>query len=334
MINYLTQNTFADYNDKVNPSQQVGQASGGGMGNKSARVVDVLRTVYPNVSTITSAKDINAEIVFIEPLLFFMDWCEGFNVDEELEALQNSSALKVLYNSELALMRMNHNKRTSLIAACDIVTTNCEFHRNLLGYLHIDKPLHLLCDPVPDDFHNYKSPRKKMELIVVSYISWFKNTTEVIEIFKRLEGVIKRKYVGSNSLWSNVPILPTSIRLQRELYKNCDTVFPELNRLQLAKEMRKSRFGLWVAYHDAYSYSVQEMLRSGVIIVGSNHGLTHEIPIETATGAKSKVELIKKLMEQPIPELNKRSLEISEWAKTFSSYDVFLDQVKGIIARG
>ena len=301
------------------------------MATKTARVIEVLRSVYPTAKTVTRCEDIDADFVLIEPLYFTMT-PDDIDPVKTVKQLKEHPARKILYCSEKSIFRMDPDLRTSLIDACDVVTVNCKFMRNLFDYLQTNIQLHWLCDPVPDVFFNPGFTEKKKQILATGYIAWHKNTADVIEVFKRLEGTtIERKYIGSNGLWSNVPISNHSRSLQSELYKNCDSVIEEVARDELAYEMRRTRFGLWLAYHDTFSFSTHEMMMSGVLIMGSNHGLASEIPARASGSVEEQVKTIKRVLAKSDDVLDKESKKVANWARKRVSFDAFFNQFKVIL---
>ena len=333
MIDYLTHPTFSTYNEAFTPSNQSSNIlTGGGLSTKTARVIEALQTVYPTVKTITHPKDIVSDVVLIEPLLFTMRACD-YTIEEMIDELEASKAYKILYCSEKSILRMNHIIRNRIVKICHVITINCEFQRKVFQYVQIEKPLYRLCDPIPEIFCKPDESEKQMGILSTGHIAWFKNTEEVIKIFKSLKGVLPRTYIGSNNLWSNMEITDHSKQLQEELYEHCDMVFSEVARKQLAQEMKKTWLGLWIGYHDTFAFSLQEMMRCGVIIIGANHGLAPEVPIHVGSSTKEKIELIKGFTKDPVKKLDSISNEVANWAFRNSSYETFLRQLQKILAR-
>ena len=167
MIDYLTHPKFLNYNPSVLPSSQGG---GGGMGTKTYRVLEALRDVYPRTQGICDASEITADTVLIEPLRFTL-LTEGHgdreyeSVEQLIHELQNHESRKILYCSELTLMRMPHDLREQVVGLSDCVTANCKFQANVFKYVnvHTDR---ILCDPVPDVFLSRLSYRERKPRLV------------------------------------------------------------------------------------------------------------------------------------------------------------------------
>ena len=121
MIDYLTHPKFLNYDPSVLPSSQGG---GGGMGTKTYRVLEALRDVYPRTQGICDASEITADTVLIEPLRFTLP-TEGYgdreyeSVEKLIHGLRNHKSRKILYCSELTLMRMPHFLREQVVGLFD-----------------------------------------------------------------------------------------------------------------------------------------------------------------------------------------------------------------------
>ena len=335
MIDYLTHPKFVNYDCAQLPSAQGG---GGGMGVKTYRVLEALRSVYPKTRVITDGYEIKADTVLIEPLRFSLATAPFSakphqTADELLEFLVNSPAKKILYCSELTLMRMPHSIRDQVLACCDAVTTNCAFQANVFKYVGV-RGTFKLCDPVPDVFLSRLSyADRKPRIVATGNISWQKNAPQVIEVFKALKGVVERVYVGSASLWHDVSNEEIPQRLQEAFYAHTDRVIPEATTQQIASEFHNARFGLWVAYHDTFATATQEMIMAGLPVVAAKHGLTSEIPVWPASGVREQVEAIKRLLRESDESLEEQSKRISKWAVENVSYTAFETQLKEVLRK-
>lgn len=331
MIDYLTNSTFVGYNEYLPPSGQTPGIGAGGVSTKTARVLEALSTSYRQVQVVETGARLSNQVVLVEPLLFSMR--QPGAAQHEIDLLKNHEALKILYCSEKALLRLDHELRQALIDACDVVTCNCTFQNRLFKYLDINAPVKTLCDPVPDKVFTYdENTEKQKQIVATGHIDWFKNPQEVAQVFEGLEGAgIERVYIGSSRLWSDAQVSKWATEAEQAIHTHADTVLPEANRAEVARTLRDSRFGLWTPFHETFGCALNEMLMSGVIVVGSNHGAAAELPITRLSGAEAKVAWVKKLAGASDSELKAIALEVREWAKTHCSYEVFLDQFKALI---
>ncbi|MDE0298616.1 MAG: glycosyltransferase [Candidatus Poribacteria bacterium] len=333
MIDYLTHPKFLNYDPSIPPSSQGG---GGGMGTKTYRVLEALRDVYPRTQGICDASEITADTVLIEPLRFTLP-TEGYgdrdleSVNELIHGLRNHKSRKILYCSELTLMRMPHVLREQVVESCDLVTANCKYQANLFKYVNVHTN-HTLCDPVPDVFLSRLNFReRKRRLVATGNVSWQKNAPQVVEVFKRLKGAVERVYVGSAALWYTASEEEGPQRLQEELYANTDRVVHEATTEQIAREFQDARFGFWCAFHDTFATAAQEMMMSGMPVVAAKHGLASEMPAWSASGVRAQVDAVKRLAGETDESLEQQSERISKWARENVSYAAFQGQLKEVL---
>ena len=57
------------------------------------------------------------------------------DVETLIHGLQNHESRKILYCSELTLMRMPHDLREQVVGLSDLVTANCNFQTNVFKYV-------------------------------------------------------------------------------------------------------------------------------------------------------------------------------------------------------
>lgn len=334
MIDYLTHPKFTGYDESQPPSSQ--PKGGGGMATKTCRVLEALKQRYPKTRVITNADRITADTVLIEPLLFTLP-TEGYpghdpeTPEDALGKLENCSAKKILYNSELTLLRMPHSLREHILSVCDLVTINCKFQADLFKYVDVYSS-HTLCDPIPDKFlPRLDYSRRKPRVVVTGNISWQKNAPQVIEVFKGLKGVIERVYIGSASLWFDTSNEDVPQRLQDELYAHTDRVVHEATTPQMVDEFHNARFGLWLAYHDTFASGLHEMLMAGMPVVAAKHGLAAEIPAWSASGVRAQIDAVKRLVDETDDALEEQSKRISAWSVETVSYGAFQEQLKEVL---
>ena len=329
MINYLTHPQFASYDLRLPPSMQGG---GGGMSAKTARVVEALSEVYPNPKVVTNSWEIDADTLLIEPLRFWLSVTEGYeDADTLLDNLKEYDGRKILYCSEMTLLRFQPELRNRLLKLCDVVTANCKFQARLFWYVNVHP--RILCDPIPLSFYKdstYYLDRK--ETIVASgNISWTKNVHGLIEVFKGLKGHVERVYIGSAKLWSTGTQDQSAHRLEDALYDVCDRVIEDATQQEVIEAFTSARFGVWVAYHDVFATAVHEMLLSGLNVVTAKHGLARELPVSVGSGTADLINSVMALSVSSPEELQAKSDENAQWATKRVAYPAFLGQLKSIL---
>ena len=331
MINYLTHRKFSNFNPDILPSMQGG---GGGMSCKTYRVLEALREVYPGAKIAVNGSDVFADTLLIEPLRFMIPGEEGDDDTETLlETLKNYDGRKVLYCSEFTLLRMPPKLRNRLLGICDAVTANCRYLGRLFRYIGVNTN-QILCDPVPEPlFVPDGGLKRRNRVIATGNVSWTKNTDGVIEVFKRLKGIVERVYIGSAKLWSNSNDVHAH-RMEDALRANTDVFVEEATPKEVANHMKQCQQGFWCAYHDAFATAVHEMLMSGLVVVAAPHGLAKDIPVYVCDSICDQAETIRCLSAKIDPEKTSYVLESAgntAWANDNVSYKAFNQQLRKVV---
>ena len=323
-IDYLTHPNFHNFNPFLLPSQQGG---GGGIHVKTWFVSEALSRTH-GVRLITNTSEIENNVVLIEPLRFRLGVPEyEEDVPALLKGLTETKAKKILFCTEKTILTFSPSLRNSLLSCVDVVTASCEYQKALMKYIGIT-PKCIVRDPISDI---YLSPiafdHKETQLVASGQISWYKNTIQCIEVFKRLAGVIKRVYIGSKGLWATDNNDEHSAQLEDEMASNSDEVIKEVPMHDLARLFFTSRFGLWVAQHDTTATAVMGKLMSGMLVTSARHGYATELPVAAVSGVDAQVSTIRDLMSRSDDELVARSRSVVDWCRNNVSYTVFHDQL-------
>lgn len=329
MINYLTCRRFLGHDPKRLPSMQGG---GGGMSSKTYRVLEALKEWYPDTKGIVNAHEIGADTLLIEPLRFWLPPEEGDqDANALLDGLDQYKGRKVLYCSEFTLLRYPPDLRRRVVETCGAITVNCRYLGRLLRYISVYTN-HILCDPVPHQVFGFGQPTadRQNRIVATGNVSWEKNVHGLIEVFKALEGKMKRVYIGSAKLWSNSGHM-VSHRLEDAVRDNTDIFIEEAVNDAVATEMQQSKYGLWCAYHDTFATAVHEMLMSGLVVTTAPHGLTKELPVTVGGEGAKLVDSVEQLTAMSDEEWTKQSNKNTDWAKTTVSYSAFNMQLRKVL---
>ena len=320
MIDYLTYEDYALYDPHIKPSQQ---RNAGGMQSKTYRVREALDEFFPGARVVSRVDEIRSRVVMIEPLWFIM----GREIDEEIEKLQSLDVKKIIYGSEFGPLRISPSARERFFELGDVVTANCVFLRDLFSYIGIHAS-HILTDPMSNTFTPRDVPRRN-QVVAMGNISWIKNVMQLIEVYKRLEGVTERVYIGSGKLWGITD--KRNEELQAELFEHTDRVLPDAIPAEIAVELQQTKVGYWCAYHDTFSSCTHEMLACGVPVVAGPHGLAPELPIAIAADTASQVDHIRRAIDMPEDEYEAESQRLAEWSRSRVSNAVFAEQLRNVI---
>ena len=325
---YLTLDRYSKY-DPIAPISL--SNPGGGMGPKTLSAIDVWRGFYD----VQASEDINvgADILVVEPLWFLLRG-DGNNlvepdVEDAIDQYKSHPArIKILYTSELALLKLGRGHLGQIVDASTVVTTNCEFQRKLFDmYDILTMPL---CD-VTDGSYFDSDSLKRLSVMGMGRISHEKNSQKVVEIFKRLEGKIERVYFGSASLWGFSK--DNDLPIESELKSHCDTIFSNVPQTTVVRELAGVSLAIFDTFHDCCSTSNLQALASGCLCFYGHHGLWKERPgIHGLETIDDFVEAIEEATDQftCLPD-NGLRIKAEEWAINNTSSNCFINEWQDII---
>ena len=325
MIDYLTCPMWLKYDLTILPEKQ---GFGGGMPVKTQRVLEVLGRRY-FVRGISEVSEATAPLMVIEPLYFNMleDHEDPY---QKLSELKAHPAKKLLYCSEMGLLRMDPPLRNGILSCVDAITCNCLYQAEMFKYIGV-RPDSILTDPIP--CHIFKpSENRTQRVIATGNVSWQKNVAYLVEIFSELQELgVETCYIGSASLWGRTSDVE-NLRLERELKQVADHYHPSLTQAETAEVMRECTAGLWVAWHETFGMGLAELMACGLHCWMFPHGLREERPgldFNTKTAIEGALAIAEKL-DNPPECLSSTS---RTWALKNVSYEAFLTQFEGIIGR-
>lgn len=326
MIDYLTWERYLKYDLSLLPEQQ---GQGGGMPVKTARVLSVLGKRY-FVKGISKVTDATAPLLLIEPLRFHL-YEEDEDIFELLSLLKSHPSKKILYCSEMALLRLEPSVLDELLSCIDIITCNCLYQANMFRYIGV-KPDAILTDPIPCDVFKLSSDRHKKRVIATGNISWQKNAEYLIEIFSELQALsVETCYIGSANLWGKTSD-PFNLNLEKALKAVTTYYHASLTQAETAEVMRSCSVGLWTAWHECFGMGLAELMASGLYCWMFPHGLRDERPgldLDFDSTADAALAIAQSI-DTPPECLSQTS---RDWAVENVSYEAFLDQFESIIGR-
>lgn len=328
MIDVLTIPRFASY-DLMKTARQNG--GGGGMCLKMSRVMEILGANFPGSRMIVDAGDIRYDSVVVD-FAWFVEEVKQGRWSESKKRFEEKGVRKCIgMGSELSFFRMTFPELQEVLKVCDRVTVNCDFLAQLLEGCGIGW-FNRLIDPIPDMFFDdVPVSERKPRVVAAGNVSWFKNSQGVVDVFRALEGRgVERVYIGSASFWGDSQDT-TAKKLERELYASCDVIHEDVPQAEVAALYRASRVGVWCAYHDVFATAVHEMIASGLMVVSAPHGLAYEMPVDILK-PDARADKIVELATMDDEEWLKRSEKCREWARNRVSVNVFLAQLRGLLA--
>ncbi|MDE0315362.1 MAG: hypothetical protein OXM61_10700 [Candidatus Poribacteria bacterium] len=302
---------------------------GGGISTKAQRVYEAWNEWYDDVEMVEKWWELTqypASYLVIDPLSFVF----APNVEAVIEVYEQHPAhFKILYGSELSILEIPYDLRQRIVDASTFVTTCCKFQEDIFHAINIKSTR--FADPVPENvFYNPKH-KKELSVVACGSISDCKQSYKTIEIFKALEGKMKRIYVGGADLWGDTS--QENLRLESEMRHVVEEFYYNVPQSKVAKIFAQAACGIFDTAHETYSESNAEFLMAGGRAYYGLHQLWRERPgVYGLTDPLSFVNAISSETQEfkQVPADEKR--EASEtWALKNCSYTAFMAQWKEII---
>ena len=307
MIDYLVPDFFID-----------GDSCGsGGMHTKVDRVRRAVSSIY-RLHTGSDLSEMRSDFLLIEPLFFRM---EG-NFD--LDALRAHPAKKILYCSEMEMLRCPGGFRKELLKICDVVTCNCDYQASLSTAVGIQNPYRLI-DPIPED--EFKPLPKRLQVVAMGRISEIKGSGFIAELFKALAPTpMETVYVGGAGLWGEAS--EADLALEVDIREYTDVFHQNILPQFVPQAIGGASFFVGNTIHDVFSSCHAEALMSGCISVSGEHPIYAERPGFTVKTAQAAVDVIGELTKgfNKLPD-SQLSQSAREWAADNLSFKTFTNQL-------
>lgn len=295
MIRCLYPERWLGFDIDLNPEKGVNRGLGGGMSVKVSRMLEVLSERYlVGAGTLSDVKD--GELILVDPLWFTLDVKappqEGETpeayasrqkqyVNERADHLLGRSNPIALCCSELELMRWGKSFRRRVLGRVDVVTSNCEFQRDVFSYYGVPRPL-ILTDPVPEslftpDLREGADPARRV--VASGQIAWYKNSGGMASVLEMVLDAVddaEAVYLGSASLWDPADAAAGK-KYEDQMRRVCgrDNVRTVKSR-DVALELSKAKAFYIDTYHDTFSLGMAEAMMCGTPVVSGPHGLSRE----------------------------------------------------------
>lgn len=245
---------------------------------------------------------------------------------------QNPNRKYLLWCAELSFFRWLPSTQKNILRFIPHIVVTDPYLWQLFKAINI-APLGFLCDSIDSDL--FRPNQKEMVVTSVGALKHIKNVDWILEVYRLLEGKIKRIYVGGSQLWSPEK-RPEDMALVQKIQNVTEEHYSDVSVVQVAYHNSYSAFAINDTWHDCSSRSNEELLMSGVISIHGRHPLFRGRPGFTVTTPQEAVDTIAKLTDNfsrlPDKALFDRS---REWALQNVSSNCFLKQfeliIKGII---
>ena len=312
------------------------QNAGGGMACLMNAAKAALSSRY-KVNTCLKISELQSNIVLLDALFIPNRIIENKNLEEVtrlgIEELKKDRAdhpnrKYLLWCAEITLLRLLPRVRQELIELVDGIAVNDPYIENIFRAINVT-PTGYLCDCIdPNIFH---PAEKDMTVTAVGGLKHIKNIDWIIEVYKRLEGKMKRTYLGSASLWSHGNRLEDAALIP-QIEAVTEEYHPNASPVEVAYHNAHAAFAVNDTWHDCSSRANEELLMSGVISIHGQHPLFDPRPgfrVKTPEEALNKIaELTKDFTELPDPKLHQAS---RNWALKNVSTQTFMKQFENIM---
>ena len=330
-IDYLVPQMYVEFDLEAKRN-----SGGGMMPNVNARKT-ALGQRY-NVNVIGSPEEITADFCLIEALFFAQKHTTSQNPEEiewvkeqyasEIELLFEHPSTKVVACCELEIARIPWWARAKIKHFPEGIVVNTQYLWDICSALGVT-PIGYLGDAI--DPHLFKPAKKEMSVVACGGLKHIKNPYMLFEVFRKLEGKIKRIYIGNAAIWSNER-REEDASLVKELKKCVDVWIENASYVETAFHLAHAAIGINDTWHDVSSRTNQEMLMSGVVSVGGKHPLfenrTGVHGLETSDEFVSAIETLTNGYTELPTEASEKSRDFA--LQNFST-DVFLSQFDEII---
>ena len=335
MIDYLVPSYFLNFN--VGAESGVSNP-GGGMRTKILAVQRASRHYW--IKPQTDVSSLKSDFVLVEPLWFRESL--GANVSEvgnvsltperKLELLSQYSAFKILYCSEMEMLRWSGSFRSAVLEVFDLVTYNCEYQRVLFDALGV-RNMVLLHDPIDENLFK-PSESKKMTVVSTGLISPLKNSEFIRDLYKELVDLpVQTVFVGGSTLWGHHDA--DCMRLEYDIRNYCDIFVENAPQPVLAQYLAESSFFVSNSIHDTYSSGHAEGVSAGCISVCGGHELFRERPgYFVRAGVSNIVDVLIDLTDGFKKKPDKSLYDESRnWAVDNIGFDVFDDRLVNVVKK-
>ena len=250
-----------------------------------------------------------------------------------IDEYRNAKAYKILWTSDLDILRWSGEQRDAIFDATDIIAGNSPYMVNILKTFAPHHKVGLLTDCI--DPNSIKPLNKKRQLIGMSHVILEKNVDAVIEVYKLLKSIdfdISKGYIGSSEVWG-VELDTHHAKIAKEIDLNlqtvCDWITPQATRKEVAETVGTSWGFIADSRFDTFCYALVEALLAGCYAFCGNHLIYNALPVVRFKTPEEAVERIIEMFDDDIVV----NAEGRQYVIDTFSLDVFRRQFAELVGR-
>ena len=322
---------------RLNVEAERGHANaGGGM----SCLMNAARATLSNryqVNVCTEISELQSDLVIIDALFIAnriaKDTRREIVPEQSIAAIQKDKARHrhrkyLLWCAEMSAFRWLPADRRRITTLVDGIAVTDPYIWQLCKVVGI-MPLGYLCDAIDPDL--FRPVKKEMTVTAVGALKHIKNIDWIIEVFKLLEGKMKRTYLGSAGLWSHENRSEDGALISK-IKAVTEEHYPNASPIEVAYHNAQAAFAVNDTWHDCSSRSNEELLMSGAISIHGQHPLFKPRPgfgVKTPDAAVAKIaELTENFTQLPDPKLHQHS---RQWALENVSTHKFMEQFESLV---
>lgn len=292
---------------------------------------------YYQVNICTEILELQSDVVIIDALFIANRIAKNTRREhitkQSIAELQKDKARHpsrkyLLWCAEMGALRWLPAERKSITDFVDGIVVTDPYIRQLFKAIGIT-PLGYLCDAINPDL--FRPTKKEMTVTAVGALKYIKNIDWIIEVFRRLEGKMKRTYFGSSTLWSREDRSEDNTLISK-IKEVTEEHHPNASPIEVAYHNARAAFAVNDTWHDCSSRANEELLMSGVISIHGQHPLFNPRPgfqVKTPDAAVAKIaELTADFTQLPDPKLHEHS---RQWALENVSTHKFREQFENLV---
>ena len=246
-LSYITRDKYIKSDEKTEPSVS---KPGGGVVTKIFNI----KKAFPKIQITSDINEITL-VSLIDPLMLSEP-----NIDTNLEVINNSNCMKLLWCEEQAIFRCGGSSQKKIVDSIDALLACNEYQKQLLETIRGDKPVHILYTPIDETLFNPVS--KKPQVVAMGKIGLQKNTSAILNLFRRLPADIHKVYIGNAGLWGEVSF-EYDMNLERQMQDVADEYIHSATYLEVAKKINEAFAYVNMSIYDVGCLSFLESAMSG-----------------------------------------------------------------------